>query len=464
MDPVILSRWQFAVTTVYHFFFVPLTLGLGWFVAIMQTMYYRTGNETYRKMAKFWGKLFLINFAMGVVTGIVQEFQFGMNWSGYARYVGDIFGAPLAIEALLAFFLESTFLGLWIFGENKVPKGVHLASIWLVAIGSNLSALWILIANGWMQHPVGYEINAVTGRAQLVDFLALVGNSKAWLFLWHTLSSGLVTASFFILGISSWHLFRKNKDEQLFKSSFQMAAIIGMIALISVGFAGHAQGQELATNQPMKLAAIEALWDTEQPASLSVITIFDRTGKNLVWEYRIPKLLSFTTCNNFTCLVRGVNDVQAEYTQLYGPGNYIPLMVLTYWAFRFMFGAGGIMFLVAIYALFLVFRKWPSKPMKWLKWVPLMIALPYVANSTGWILTETGRQPWIVQGLLMVEDAVSPNLGGGTILMSLLGFAVLYAALMVADIYLLVKFAKAGPDAAMKESADVVPTLVGNES
>jgi len=464
MDPVLLSRWQFAITTVYHFFFVPLTLGLGWFVAIMQTRYYRTGDETYRKMAKFWGKLFLINFAMGVVTGIVQEFQFGMNWSEYSRYVGDIFGAPLAIEALLAFFLESTFLGLWIFGENKVPKGVHLASIWLVAIGSNLSALWILIANGWMQHPVGFEINAVTGRAQLVDFFALIGSPKAWLFFWHTISSGLVTAAFFVLGISAWHLFRKNKDERVFKVSFQMAAIIGMIALVSVGLAGHTQGQELVTNQPMKMASIEALWETEQPASFSIITIGDLTGKNLVWEWRVPKLLSFIACNNFDCEVRGVNDIQAEYEQQYGPGDYVPLMVITYWTFRLMFGAGIIMFLVALFALFLTFRNWPNKAMKWLKWMPLMIALPYIANSTGWILTETGRQPWIVQGLLKVEDAVSPNLGAGTILMSLIGFTVVYAALMVADLYLLTKYAKAGPDAALKESVDVGPTLVGTEN
>jgi len=464
MDPVLLSRWQFAITTVYHFFFVPLTLGLGWFVAIMQTRYYRTGDETYRKMAKFWGKLFLINFAMGVVTGIVQEFQFGMNWSEYSRYVGDIFGAPLAIEALLAFFLESTFLGLWIFGENKVPKGVHLASIWLVAIGSNLSALWILIANGWMQHPVGFEINAVTGRAQLVDFFALIGSPKAWLFFWHTISSGLVTAAFFVLGISAWHLFRKNKDERVFKVSFQMAAIIGMIALVSVGLAGHTQGQELVTNQPMKMASIEALWETEQPASFSIITIGDLTGKNLVWEWRVPKLLSFIACNNFDCEVRGVNDIQAEYEQQYGSGDYVPLMVITYWTFRLMFGAGIIMFLVALFALFLTFRNWPNKAMKWLKWIPLMIALPYIANSTGWILTETGRQPWIVQGLLKVEDAVSPNLGAGTILMSLIGFTVVYAALMVADLYLLTKYAKAGPDAALKESVDVGPTLVGTEN
>src|SRR5512140_877138 len=257
MDPITLSRWQFGLTTVYHFFFVPLTLGMGWYVAFMQTRYYQTRDETYREMAKFWGKLFLINFAIGVVTGIVQEFQFGMNWSEYSRYVGDIFGAPLAIEALMAFFLESTFLGIWIFGEGKVPEKVHLAAIWLVAIGSNLSALWILLANGWMQHPVGYIINPVTGRAQLVDFFALVTNPKGWLFFWHTISSGLATASFLILGVSAYHIVRK-QNVDLFKRSFQMAALVGLIASVLVFFIGDTQGKYMYETQPMKFAAIEA--------------------------------------------------------------------------------------------------------------------------------------------------------------------------------------------------------------
>ena len=461
MDLVVLSRWQFAITTIYHFFFVPLTLGLGWFVAIMQTQYYRTKDETYRRMAKFWGKLFLINFVMGVVTGIVQEFQFGMNWSEYSRYVGDIFGAPLAIEALVAFFLESTFLGLWIFGEGKVPEKVHLAAIWLVAIGSNLSALWILIANGWMQHPVGYVINDVTGRAELVDFFALILNPKAWLFFWHTISSGFATAATFILGISAWHLLRKNEME-VYKRSFMMASIIGMIGLVSVVLAGHTQGQELMQTQPMKMASIEALWETEQPASFSIITIGDLTGKNLVWEWRIPKLLSFIACNNFTCKVRGVNEIQAEYVQKYGPGDYIPLMVITYWAFRFMLTAGVAMLIVFAYGLFLVLRDWPEKWLKWMKWLPLMIALPYIANSSGWILTETGRQPWIVQGLLKTADGVSPH-SPGMVLATLIGYTLIYAALMVADVYLLSKYAKAGTEAAMHESVDVAPALLDAE-
>ncbi|MGB7872953.1 MAG: cytochrome ubiquinol oxidase subunit I [Anaerolineales bacterium] len=461
MDVVLLSRWQFAITTIYHFFFVPLTLGLGWFVAIMQTQYYRTKDEGYHRMAKFWGKLFLINFAMGVVTGIVQEFQFGMNWSEYSRYVGDIFGAPLAIEALVAFFLESTFLGLWIFGEGKVPEKVHLASIWLVVIGSNLSALWILIANGWMQHPVGYVINDATGRAELVDFFALISNPKAWLFFWHTISSGFATAASFVIGISAWHLLRKNETE-VYKRSFTMASIIGMIGIISVVLAGHTQGQELMQTQPMKMASIEALWETEQPASFSIITIGDLTGKNLVWQWRVPYLLSFIACNNFTCEVRGVNDIQAEYQQKYGPGDYVPLMVITYWSFRIMLTAGVAMLVVFAYGLYLVLKDWPEKRQKWMKWLPLMIALPYIANSSGWILTETGRQPWIVQGLLKTTDGVSP-LSPGMVLASLIGYTLIYAALMVADVYLLAKFAKAGTEAAMHESEEAAPSLLGAE-
>ncbi len=461
MDPLMLSRWQFAITTVYHFFFVPLTLGLVWFVAIMQTLYYRTNDEAYHKMAKFWGKLFLINFAMGVVTGIVQEFQFGMNWSDYSRYVGDIFGVPLAIEALLAFFLESTFLGLWIFGEGKISKGAHLATIWLVALGSNLSALFILLANGFMQHPVGYVINPVAGRAELVDFFALVTNPKGWLFFWHTISSGFATASFFVLAISAWHLYRK-QNVDVFQYSFKMAAIIGLIASLLVGLGGHTQGQYVKETQPMKMASIEALWETEQPASFSLLTIGDLSGKAEVWSLRVPYLLSILACNNATCEVRGVNDIQAEYIQLYGPGDYVPLMVVTYWSFRFMFLTGLIMVLLSALALWWALKGFPEKQLQWAKWGIWTIFLPYIANSSGWILTETGRQPWIVQGLLLTKNGVSPTSTIGWMLVTVSGFTLVYAALMVADVYLLRKYAKAGPDAAVQESVDVAPSLVGS--
>ena len=455
MDPVTLSRLQFALTTIYHWLFVPLTLGLGWFVAFMQTRYYQTRDETWRMMSRFWGKLFLINFAIGVVTGIVQEFQFGMNWSEYSRYVGDIFGAPLAVEALLAFFMESTFLGVWIFGEGKVPEKVHLASIWLAAIGSNLSALWILLANGWMQNPVGYVVNEANGRAELVNFFALIGNPKGWIFFWHTISDGFLMASFLILAVSAYHLFRK-QNVDFFKRSFSVASVIGLVAGLLVFLGGHTMGQYMYENQPMKFASIEAHWETSQPADFSIITIGDLSGKREVWSWRMPKVLSFLACNNFNCAVRGVYDVQKEYEAKFGPGDYIPLMVVTYWTFRIMMTFGFIMMALCAFFIWSNARGDVSNA-KWMKWVPLMLVLPYLANASGWILTEMGRQPWIVYGLLKVEDAVSPNLTTLDLLISLIGYAAVYGTLAVAMVKLMVKYAKAGPEGAIHESVDVEP-------
>ena len=448
MLPVVLSRLQFALTTVYHFFFVPLTLGMVWIVAILETMYVRSGNETYRKLTKYWGKLFLINFAMGVVTGIVMEFQFGMNWAGYANFIGDIFGAPLAIEALLAFFLESTFLGLWIFGWEKLSKKLHATVIWLVALGSSLSALWILIANAFMQHPVGYVLN--NGRAEMVDFGALVFNPKAWVMFEHTLTSGLTTAAFFVLGISAYHLVRKQNID-FFKHSFNLAAIVGTIAVALVILGGHEQGLWLLQNQPMKAASTEALWDTEDPASFSILTIGDLSGRREVWQIRIPDVLSLLYYNQLSGKVTGINDLQVEYQAKYGAGNYIPLVVFTYWGFRFMVAAGFAMLALAGYALYHVMRNRVGPGIRWLGLFVFAIALPYIANTSGWVLTELGRQPFIVYGLLKTQDAMSPGLTTGMVLFSLIGFALIYAALMGTDIYLLAKFAKAGPSAAESE-------------
>jgi len=449
MDPVVLSRWQFALTTIYHFFFVPLTLGLGWVVAFLHTRYVRSGDENDKRLTKFWGKLFLINFAMGVVTGIVQEFQFGMNWSEYSRYVGDIFGAPLAIEALLAFFLESTFLGIWIFGWDRIPKKLHLASIWLVAIGSNLSALWILIANSFMQRPVGYDPASVeNGRLMLNDFGSLIFNPKAWLAFPHTIFAGLTTAAFFVMGISAYHILRKQNVE-MFKKSFQIAAVLGLVSVCLTGIIGHSQGVEVMESQPMKMASIEAIWenDPNEPGSpFSLLTIGDLTGRNKVWSLEIPRMLSLISCNNLDCEVPGVEQVQVQYEAQYGPGNYIPLMVATYWGFRFMFYSALLMIGLGGLAVLAVMRNRVEK-MKLLRFFPLAIALPYLANTGGWIVTEMGRQPWIVQGLLKTEDAMSVNVSAGMVLTTLIGFVVIYAALMVADVYLLTRFAKAGPDA-----------------
>ena len=421
MDTVTLSRLQFALTTIYHWLFVPLTLGMGWFVAYMQTRFYQTKDETWHKMAKFWGKLFLINFAIGVVTGIVQEFQFGMNWSTYSRYVGDIFGAPLAIEALLAFFLESTFLGIWIFGEHKVPEKVHLAAIWLAAIGSNLSALFILLANGFMQAPPAdaFTLNAANGRLELINFFALIGNPKGWIFFWHTISDGLAMAAFLILAISAYHIVRKQNVE-FFKRSFSMAAVVGLIASVLIFLGGHTMGQYMRDVQPMKLAAIEAMWDTEQPASFSLLTIGDLSGKKEVWSIRVPYAMSFLACNNFSCEVKGVTDLQAQDVQQYGPGDYIPLMVVTYWTFRIMMTFGFIMMALTAFFIWANARGDIAKA-KWMKWVPWLLILPYLANASGWILTEMGRQPWIIYGLLKVQDAVSPNLTVVDLWISLIG-------------------------------------------
>lgn len=443
MNPVTLSQWQFGITSVYHFFFVPLTLGLSVLVAIMESIYVATGQEVYKRMTRFWGKLFLINFAMGVVTGIVMEFQFGMNWAEYSRFVGDVFGAPLAIEALLAFFLESTFLGLWIFGWERLSKGLHAATIWLVALGSNISALWILIANSFMQAPVGYAIE--NGRAVMTDFAALVFNPNVWVQFPHVVFSGFTTAAFFVMGISVYHLLRK-QHEEVFSRSFQMANVFGMIAIFLVILVGHSQAQQMVRSQPMKMAAAEALWESENPASFSLITIGNEPELRDVFAIRIPGLLSLLAYNRFDGEVKGIRNLQAEYQQLYGPGDYTPPIAVSYWTFRIMVGSGFLMFFLAALLLLQTMRKQPLTKLPFFKYLPLMIFLPYIANTTGWLLTELGRQPWVVFGLMKTVDGASPNVPAGVVALSLIGFTLIYGVLMAVDVYLLVKFAKAGPE------------------
>lgn len=442
MDVGLLSRWQFAITCVYHFFFVPLTLGLSVLVAIMETQYVRSGDETYKRMAKFWGSLFLINFAMGVVTGIVMEFQFGMNWSRYAAFVGDIFGAPLAIEALLAFFLESVFLGVWIFGWDILSRGAHLASIWLVAIGSTMSALWILVANSFMQHPVGFAIE--NGRAVMTDFFALLTNPYLWTQFPHTVLSGFTTGAFFVLGISAYHLIRR-REMDFFRRSFQLAAVFGALSIFLVIFVGHSQAQRMVQVQPMKMAAAEALWKSENPASFSLFTIGDESRLDDVFAIRLPNLLSVLAYNQPTGEVKGIRNLQTEYEQQYGPGNYVPSVITAYWSFRIMVGAGFLMMFLTLAALYPTIRNRPIAKLRIIGLYPLAIGLPYVANSVGWIFTEMGRQPWVVMGLMKTEQAFSPNLTNGMVWLTLIVFTLVYAALMAADVYLLNKFAKAGP-------------------
>jgi len=451
MDVVILARLQFAITTVYHFFFVPLTLGLSVLVAILETMYVRTGAEIYKKMTKFWGKLFLINFAMGVVTGIVQEFQFGMNWSEYSRFMGDIFGAPLAIEALLAFYLESVFIGIWIFGWDKISKGLHATVMWLVAIGSNISALWILVANSFMHQPVGYVLR--NGRAEMDNFFALLGNGHVWVQWPHVFFSAVATAGFFVAGISAWHLLRKSDQIEVFQRSFRISILYATIGIVIAMLVGHSQAQYMMKVQPMKMAAAEALWETEDPAAMSLFTIGDEKAREDVFAIKVPGLLSFLAYNTFSGEVRGIKDLQTEYEQTYGPGDYVPPVAISYWTFRMMIGAGTLMLLLAAYGLWKARDGVPTAPW-YLKAMLWAIALPYIANSTGWIFTEIGRQPWIVFGLQKTVDAVSLSVSAGEVLFSLTAFTLVYGILMVADVVLLKKYAAAGiPDDATEPAA-----------
>jgi len=450
MEALFLARWQFAIVTVYHFFFVPLTLGLSIFVAILETMYVRTGKDVYLRMTKFWGKLFLINFAIGVATGIVQEFQFGMNWSEYSRYVGDIFGAPLAIEALLAFFMESTFLGIWIFGWDKLSKKLHASVMWLVAIGSNLSAFWILVANSFMQEPVGYKLATDAAgnviRAEMTDFWALVFNPHVWLQFPHVITGAVTTAAFFVIGISAYHLLKKSKDQEAYRQSMKLASIYGFIGVVLVSLIGHSQMQHMLKTQPMKVAAAEALWNTEDPASLSLFTWGDETNRKDVFAIHVPNLLSFLSYNSFGGEVKGINQLQEEFEAKWGPGNYVPSVILSYWTFRLMSGAGTLMLLLAGFLLYKTsknnfdFKLWFSKLLIW------TIGLPILARSTGWILAEVGRQPWVVYGVLKTKYGVTPEaaVSSGEVLFSLIGFTLLYAVLIVADVYLMKKYAIAG--------------------
>jgi cytochrome d ubiquinol oxidase subunit I len=442
VDALDLARLQFALTTIFHFFFVPLSIGLAFFTATFQTAWHRTKDPKYLRMTRFWGKLFLINFAVGVVTGIVQEFQFGMNWAAYSRFVGDVFGSPLAIEGLAAFFLESTFLGLWIFGWTRLSPRMHLASIWIVAFGTTISAFFILAANAWMQHPVGFEEQG--GRAVMTDFMAMMTNSTLWAHFPHTIAAALATGGMFILGISAWHLL-KQRDVDVFRSSAVAALIVTCVASVAVAFSGHLQAQLMTRQQPMKMAAAEALWDTEQGAGFSLFAVGDvENGRNHI-NIQLPHMLSVLSTNTWNGTVEGINDIQSEYEQTYGPGSYAPVIWVTYWTFRSMVGAGMLMILLTLIGLWLV-RHRTLETTRWYLVVllPAMV-LPYLANSFGWIFTEMGRQPWVVFGVMLTRDAVSVPVGTALVLTTLIGFTVIYGFLTVVDAALLARFSKADP-------------------
>lgn len=437
MTPVILSRLQFGITAVYHFFFVPLTLGLSLVLAVMETLYLVQRDESYKRMAQFWGKLFLINFAVGVVTGLVMEFQFGMNWSEYSRFVGDVFGAPLAIEGLTSFFLESVFLGLWIFGWDRLSRGMHVAAIWLVALGSNLSALWILIANSFMHEPVGYTV--ANGRAEMTDFGALVTNPHVLSQFPHVLFGGLTVAGFFVLGVGAYHLYRSHPEAVLFRRSMAIATIVASVGILGAGTFGHLQGLNIAQAQPMALAASEAHWETQGPASFNVVALIDESQRRNPVALEIPYVLSLLATNSLTGTVQGMNQLQTQYESLYGPGDYIPPVTVCFWSFRAMVGVGLLLGLTAFISLVLLLTRRLERATWFLRLLPFAIVLPYLATSSGWILTEMGRQPWAVFGLLTTQAAASTAVPLGSQVLSLLLFTLVYGALMAVDAYLLVK-------------------------
>ncbi|WP_405859872.1 cytochrome ubiquinol oxidase subunit I [Streptomyces sp. NBC_00090] len=474
MSQLDLARLQFAMTSIYHFLFVPVTIGLSLLTALLQTAWHRGGRVEYLRLTRFFGTLLVINVAVGVVTGLVQEFQFGMDWSGYARTVGDVFGAPLAMEGLAAFFLESTFLGLWIFGWDKLSKRVHLATIWAVAAGSALSALFIMAANSWMQHPVGYAIDPSTGRPQLNDIWALFTNPVFLRGYAHVLLAALVTGAMVMLAVSAWHLRRalredkggaENKDGAADKdgaeskgdphtakdasSAFRLSARLSLLVLVPALLFAMLVGSELGVTegkfQPMKIAAAEAQWETCQPCSFSLFQIGggndDQTPTQVL---EIPHLLSLLATNHWNGKVLGLNEVNSQYEQEYGPGNYVPNVFIQYWSMRVMAYLAVVALLVGLWGLWLLRRKRLTHSRWFLNAAVWAVPLPFLINTAGWLLTENGRQPWIVQGIQLTKDGVSSSVSTTEVAISIVAFFLLYAALAVVAAVLMTRHARKG--------------------
>ena len=454
MNALDLARWQFAITTVYHFLFVPITIGLTACIAIMQTIWHRGGDDRWLRLTKFFGKLFMINFALGLVTGIVQEFQFGMNWSLYSRFVGDIFGAPLAFEALLAFFLESTFLGLWIFGWDRLPRKAHLASIWLVHLGTVFSAYFILAANSFMQNPVGYTYNPTTNRAELADFVAVLTNEVQLVTFPHVLTGAYMTAGAFIMGVALYHLRKqaldRGSDLAMYRKAVRFGAIVALVGGLGVVVSGDLQGKVMTTYQPMKMAAAEALYESRTNAPFSVLTIGSLDGSSAKPILEVPGLLSFLGTGSFNGEIKGINDLQDAYAAKYGSAaltqsaSYVPTIWLTYWNFRLMMGTGFLTMFIAALALWktrgegvVTGRIWKHIAI----WTPL---LPVMANSFGWIFTEVGRQPWIVNGMMTTSSGVSSSVPASSVIISMVIFTLLYGALAVVEVKLMLKYIRPG--------------------
>jgi len=456
LDPLILARWQFGLTTLYHFLFVPLTIGMGLVVAIFQTTWHRTGNVKWLQLTRLFGKIFLINFAMGVVTGIVQEFQFGMNWSDYSRFVGDIFGAPLAFEGLLAFFLEATFLGLWIFGWDRLPRRLHLATIWIAWIGAALSAYFILAANAWMQNPVGYRMSADGSRAELTDFFAVLTNRVALATFPHTLFASFMFAAAVVIAVAAYHLARR-QDVEMMRPALRFGMWSMIAAFAGVALAGDQLGLQMVATQPMKMASAEALYDSAcgADASFSLFSLGTPDGTSEIWSLRVPYLLSFLSTHTLDGCVDGINDLNAQYAaqwpqfadQLSGDLPFSPVIWITYWSFRWMMGFGGLAALISVVGLWLTRKKARLEVPRWFWRVLVWSApLPLLGSLVGWVFTEMGRQPWIVFSLMLTRDGVSPNVPGWTVLISLLAFTAIYAALAVVEIGLIIRTARKGPD------------------
>lgn len=483
MDAQLIARWQFGITTVYHFFFVPITIALSMLVAVMQTIWYKTHNDRYLRLTKFYGKLFLINFALGVVTGIVQEFQFGMNWSEYSRFVGDIFGAPLALEALLAFFLESTFIGLWIFGWERLPKGVHLATIYLAAIGTMISAVFILAANSWMQNPVGAKFNPATGRAELDDFGAVLTNPVFKATFLHQISASYMVAGALIAAIAFWHLSKVTNgrrcselgDEAVaeeagtWRWASKFGAWVLIVASLGVVLSGDYQGKVMTDAQPMKMAAAEGAFDNT--SDFSILTIGNADGTQEIKAIKIPGLLGFLGTGKWGEEIQGINELKDykvnEYTYKRRDGSQTtlqstyqpelrkqidangiklePNVPVSYWTFRIMITLGMIGTLIGIVMLIEMRGGRNPRHTGWRNFVMFCLPfLPLFGNSFGWIFTEMGRQPWIVAGVLPTSAAASPGVSAGAVLFSTIAYTVVYGALAVVEFSLFWKYMKAG--------------------
>ncbi len=459
MTALDLARLQFATTTIFHFLFVPLSIGLAFYVAVNQTLHYRTGKEVYARQVHFWGRLMLLSFAVGVVTGIIQEFQFGMNWSEYSRFVGDIFGAPLAMEALIAFFLESTFLGFWIFAKGRVSPKTHLTSIWLVSVGSILSAFFIIAANSWMQHPVGYKM--VKGKPQLDDIWAVITNNTAIAAYIHVIMAAALTVSLVTIGVSAHHL-RRDHQVDTFTTAIKVALPILVVGAIGSFLAGDQLARLLVKQQPMKMSAAEALFNTEAPAAFSIFATGDftanpgHTNRNL----KVPHVLSLLATRSLDGKVLGINQIQEQYVAKYGPGNYVPYVAVVYWSFRTMVYLFGAMALFALIGLIL-WRRGKLATSRRFQLIAIWMAItPFIVNTAGWVMTEVGRQPWIVQGLMLTRNANSPLVSTAQVAGTLIGFTLIFTVLGGVALWLFLREARKGvPDEPLTPDGADVPDL-----